>query len=89
MRRGEAYLNTATEIKKRRNSGIVHIFAHFMQGLSARQFDVSEKMKHNGTNRINWLYVRKNLTTQTCLLGIDARKFKSPKISTFTVHVSF
>ena len=54
------------------------------RALSARKFDVSENYNHNRTNRIKW-YVRENQTTRILLLGLDARTFIWPKISTFTV----
>ena len=51
---------------------------------SKRKIDVRENYNHDRTIRINWC-VRENITTRICLLGLDARKYSSAKISTFTV----
>ena len=48
---------------------------------------MSVNYNHNGTNRIN-CYVRENLITLICLLGLDVRKFSTTKISMFTVYSS-
>ena len=68
----------------------VEIFSQYIfsrisrSALDARKYDVSEKMKHYRSNRINYK-MRENLSTRKWL---DARKFSCAKISTFTV-VSF
>ena len=56
--------------------------------LDAQTFDVSEKLNHDRTNRIDQ-YVRGNFTTRKCLLGPDARKFINAKISSFTVSMLY
>ena len=62
-----------------------YIFSRIWQrALDAQKFGVSEEITHNRTNRINW-YVRENLATGRCLVRLDAQKFSSAKISTFTV----
>ena len=51
----------------------VKMFAQYIfsrishRALDAQKFDVSENYNHNRTNMIKW-DVRKNLTTQICLL---------------------
>ena len=57
----------------------VEIFAQYIfsrMALCVRKYDVSENLNH---------YVRKNLSARKCQIGLDARKFSSTKISTFTV----
>ena len=68
----------------------VEIFAQYIfsrisrSALDARKYDVSEKMKHYRSNRINYK-MRENLSTRKCHQGLDARKFSCAKISTLTV----
>ena len=58
----------------------INIFPQYMflrilrRALYLRKFDVGQNSNLNGTNRIDW-YVRENLTTQKCLLVLDAQKF--------------
>ena len=54
--------------------------------LCARKYDVSENLNHYASNRIK-CYVRENLPTRKCQIGLDARKYSSAKISTFTVDL--
>ena len=62
-----------------------YIFSRISRSaLNARKYDVSEKMKHYRSNRIN-NKMRENLSTRKCHQGLDARKFSCAKISTFTV----
>ena len=71
----------------------VEIFAQYLssrisrRALDAQKFDVSENYYHNSTNRIN-LYVRESLTSQICLLGLDAQKFSCVKILRLQYKVS-
>ena len=70
----------------------VEIFAQYIfsrisrMALCARKYDVSENLNHYASNRIK-CYVRENLSTRKCQMGLDARKYSSAKISTFTVLV--
>ena len=59
---------------------------HICRALDTRKLDVSENCNHTRTNRNKW-YVRKNLTTRICLVGLDAQKSSCAKISTFTVII--
>ena len=62
-----------------------YIFSRISRSaLDARKYDVSEKMKHYRSNRINYK-MRENLSTRKCHQGLDARIFSCAKISTFTV----
>ena len=69
----------------------IEIFAQYIfsrisrSALDARKYDVSEKMKHYRSNRINY-EIRENLSTRKCHQGLDARKFSCAKISAFTVN---
>ena len=63
----------------------LYIFLRILRSaLDARKYDVSEKMKHYRSNRINYK-MRENLSTRKCHQGLDAQKFSCVKISTFTV----
>ena len=70
----------------------VEIFAQYIfsrisrSALDARKYDVSEKMKHYRSNRINYK-MHENLSTRKCHQGLDARKFSCAETSTFTVYV--
>ena len=73
------------------NTVDVEIFAQYIfsrisrRAVDARKVDVSENYNHNRTIRINW-YVRENIAARVCFQGLDARKYSSAKISTFTVN---
>ena len=69
----------------------IYIFAQYIfsrilhSALDARKYDVNEKMKHYRSNRI-YYKMRENLSTRKCHQGLDVRKFRCAKISTFTVY---
>ena len=70
------------------NTVDVEIFAQYIfsrRAIVAQKFDVSENYNHNRTIRINW-WVRENIAAGVCFVGLDARKYSSAKISTFTVN---
>ena len=49
-----------------------------------RKYDVSENLNHYRLNGIMYKMC-KNMSTRKCYKGLDARKFSSANISTFTV----
>ena len=62
-----------------------YIFSHISRRvLHGWKFDVSKNYNNNRINIINW-YVCKNIITPISIRELDARKFSSAKISTFTV----
>ena len=52
--------------------------------LDRQKYDVSENLNDYKSNGIRYV-MRENLSTQKCHIGLDARKFSTAKISTFTV----
>ena len=58
---------------------VTHIFSRiWFRVIDAETFYVSTIDNNKRTNRINW-YMQKDLSTQKCLLGLDARYFKLRK----------
>ena len=66
------------------NVDIFTLYIFSRRAVHARNFDVSENVDYWGTNRMN-SQIRENLMAQNCLQRLNAPKFSSAKISTFTV----
>ena len=65
-----------------------YIFSRISRMVSdARKYDMSENLNHYRLNGIRYK-IRQNMSTRKCHKGLDARKFSSAKISTFTVFGS-
>ena len=50
-----------------------------------QKYDVSKSLSYYRSNG-NRYEMHKNVSLQKCHIGLDARKFSSAKISTFTVY---
>ena len=59
---------------KRRNSCVVHIFAHLHRVLDVRKFHVSENYNRNRTNRNKW-HIYENISGSILGLGWGVLRF--------------
>ena len=72
----------------------VDIFTQYIFSLisrmvsDARKYDVGDNLNHYRINGIRYK-MGGNMSTQKCHIELDARKFSSAKIFTFTVIVKF